>query len=474
MRAHPIVACVLLAATLAVPRRAPAAAGTALGETSRAAALANAVSARPGDAGTMLLNPAGLADVRGPVFVVLGGLGRFEQWFARTGEAAEDRSRAFGSFGLALATPLPGPAWLRRVRIGVALDLPFEHALRVSVPVRLDQPSSPLYDGRPERMSAIGAFAVELAEHFRVGMGVQLTPSLDTPTEVTYVAGRDKSVDKSVEVRLDRDLALEVSPFFGVRVQPTEATAIAVVYRDASVSRARGTQRTVAGGIVADDPIDFFQLWDPPELVLGGAWQFAQKWSVSADFTLHEWSQNRSGFDRPLDPPYRDTASLRAGLEWKARPWLLARAGWAVEPAPVREQVGATNHLAPSTTTLAAGAGVDLRPLVRVPVLVDLHVRARVGAQQSAHKDPAALPDSNADLPGQQIDNLGFPGFRAGSSAVQLGVTLTVFLAGEAGPAPHGPHAAYFRQAASPSSLPDGRRAPAAPDGPLGPLQGAP
>lgn len=428
MRARPLLLGLLLASPLASPRPARATAGTAFGETSRAAALANAVSARPGDAGTMLLNPAGLADVRLPTFVVVAGFGRFEQWFARTAEAAEDRSRAFGSFGLAVATPLPGPAWLRRVRLGVALDLPFEHVLRVAVPVRLDQPSSPLYDGRPERMSAIGAFAIELTDHFRVGMGLQMTPSLDTPTEVTYVAGRDKSVDKSVEVRLDRDLALEVSPFFGLRAQPTDTTAVALVYREASSSRARGSQRTVAGGIVADDPIDFFQLWDPPELVLGGAWSFSPKWSVSVDFTLHEWSKTLSGFGQPLDQPYRDTASLRAGLEWHARPWLFARAGWAVEPTPVHEQVGATNHAAPSTITLAGGAGLDLRRLVDWPVLVDLHVRGRFGAQQSAHKDPGALPDANADLPSKQIDNLGFPGFRANASAVQLGVTLTLLL----------------------------------------------
>lgn len=428
MRSRPIR--ILLALVLLAPGAARAAAGTALGETSRAASLANAVSARPGDAGTILLNPAGLADLREPAFVFTAGLGRIDQWFARTGEPAEDRGRTFGSFGIALATPLPGPALLGRVRVGVAIDLPYEHALRVAVPVRLDQPTSPLYDGRPERMSALGAIAVELTDRFKVGLGVQLTPSLDTPTEVTYVAGRDKSVDKSVEVRLDRDLEMEVSPFFGLRAQPTDSFAVSMVYRDASVSRARGSQRTVAGGIVAEDPIDFFQLWDPPELVLGAAWSFARRWSVSADLTLHRWSQARSGFDTKLDPPYRDTASLRAGLEWRPRPWLFARTGWAVEPTPLREQIAGTNHVAPNTITLAGGAGFDLRELVRLPVLVDLHLRGRFGAAESAHKDASALPDASADLPGKQIADLGYPSFRANASALQLGATITVLLGG--------------------------------------------
>jgi hypothetical protein len=296
--------------------------------------------------------------------------------------------------------------------------------------VRLDQPTSPLYDGRPERMSALGAVAVELAEHLRVGIGVQLTPSLDTPTEVTYVAGRDKSVDKSVVVRLDRDLQMEVSPFFGIRAQPTDAVSLAIVYRDASISRARGTQRTVAGGIVADDPIDFYQMWDPPELVLGAAWAFARRWSVSLDLTQHQWSRAKSGFGTELAQPWHDTASLRAGLEWHPRPWLFARAGWAVEPSPLREQIGQTNHLASNTLTFAGGAGLDLRPLVHAPLLVDVHLRGRFAATQSAHKDLAALPDASADLPGKQIDDLGYPSFRANATALQAGMTLTLLLGG--------------------------------------------
>lgn len=424
------VAVMAALVALVAAKDARAASGTALSETSRPAALANAVSARTGDAGSVLLNPAGLADLREPELVVTGGGGRVDQWFARQGEAREDRSRWFGSFGVAAATPLPGPAWLRRVRLGIALDLPYAHALRVAVPVRLDQPTSPLYDGRPERMSALGAMAIELAEELKVGVGVQLTPSLDTPTEVTYVAGRDPSVDKSVVVRLDRDLRMEVSPFFGLLARPARSVSLAIVWREASVSRATGTQRTVAGGIVADDPIDFYQMWDPPELVLGAAWAFTRRWSVSIDLTQHQWSRAKSGFGKDLAQPWRDTMSARMGLEWRARPWLTLRSGWAVEPSPVAEQVGATNHLAASTATLALGAGLDLRPLLGLPVLVDAHVRGRFSAKQSAHKEAALLGDASTDLPGQQIDNLGYPGFYARAHAVQAGLTLTLLLGG--------------------------------------------
>src|SRR5437588_262328 len=82
---------------------------------------------------------------------------------------------------------------------------PAEHALRVAVPTRIDSPTSPFYDGRPDRISSLFAIAAEISPRLKIGAGLQVTPVLDTPTEVTYVAGRDKSIDKSVVIRLDRD-----------------------------------------------------------------------------------------------------------------------------------------------------------------------------------------------------------------------------------------------------------------------------
>ncbi|MGH7330790.1 MAG: hypothetical protein ACREJX_20770, partial [Polyangiaceae bacterium] len=193
-------------------------AGMAFSESSRAAALGDAVSARPGDATTMLENPAGLADLREPVVVLGGHADHLSQWYARAGEPREEIGRGFGGFSFAAATPLP--TFLHRFRVGLALDVPAAYILRVDVPVRYDTPQSPLYDGRPDRMSGLGAIAFEATKWLNFGAGVAITPSLDTPTDVQYVAGRDKSVDKSVEVRLDRSLDMSVAPFIGVRAQP--------------------------------------------------------------------------------------------------------------------------------------------------------------------------------------------------------------------------------------------------------------
>jgi hypothetical protein len=405
-------------------------AGTAFSESSRAAALGDAVSARPGDAGTMLENPAGLGDLREPMVMLGGHADHLSEWFARAGESQQDMSRFFGGFSFAAATPLPGPEWLRRFRVGVALDLPAQYALRVNVPVRYDTPQSPLYDGREDRMSGVGAIAFHAAKWLNFGAGLALTPSLDTPTQVMYVAGRASTVDKSVEVRLDRSLDMSVAPFLGVRAQPCTLLGLAIAYRAAQFSRAQGSQSTVAGGIVANDPIDFYEFWDPAMLTFGAAVGPASGWSISADLTWNEWSQFKSGFDTDVTPAFHDTVSLKSGVEWSKKFWAL-RAGYAFEPSPIPEQVADTNYLGASAMTYSLGGGVDLRKLFGAPLMIDGHVRARLGATETAHKDPNQLSDADGDTPGKQIANLGYPGFSSRSTILQAGLSVTIFVGKE-------------------------------------------
>ncbi len=411
---------------------ARATSGTAFGESARVAALGTSVVGRPGDAGSIRENPGGLGDVSEPQVMLGASVGRLSIGFARDGEAESERARWLGGFGLAVATPLPGPDWLRRLRVGLALYMPAEYALRVSVDERVDEPKSPIYDGRPDRMSALAALGYEILPQLKLGAGVVMAPSLATPTEVSYDADRADGVEKDVMVRLDRDLEMDVSPFFGARAQPLEKLGVGLTYRAASVSRAGGNQRTVAGGIVADDPIDYYQFWDPAEVVLGVAAGPFAGLSASADAGWARWSKFRSGFNREIDAPFEDTLNLRAGLEWQALPWLAARGGWSLEPSPIPEQTGDENYLGADTHVVALGAGANLRELwPRVPVAVDVFGRMHLSGKQQAGKDPTELSDASESLPGQQIDNLGYPGFSSTASFWQIGLSLTLFVGRE-------------------------------------------
>jgi outer membrane protein transport protein (OMPP1/FadL/TodX) len=420
--------------TLAAAHEAGATGSTAFAETSRVASLADAVSARPGDAGSMLMNPAGLADVTEPVVVLAGQFDHLSQWFARTNEPQTDLGRSFGAFGFAAATPLPGPWWLQRVRVGLGLDLPAQYVLQVDVPQRVDQPTSPIYDSRPNRVSALTTLAIDFAKELKVGGGVSLTPSLTTPTTVAFVPGRTTSIQNDVTITLERDMPLAASPFLGVRSQALSWLGLALVYRGSAVSNAGGNQTTTAGPILANSPVDYLIFWDPAELVAGAALGPFKGWSLSVDATYSEWSAFRTGFDQEPTPAFKNTVSVAGGVEWTSTPWLTLRAGGGYEPSPIPPQTADTNYLGADTVVLALGAGLDLRRLLHAPLVVDFHIRGRLGSEQTAVKNPASLSDSDPNTPGKQIDNLGYPGFQSQSSLYQAGLTLTLFVGKEKNP----------------------------------------
>lgn len=424
----------VFSAVLLAPLAARADAGAAYAETSRVASMADAVSARPGDAGTIVINPAGLADLEEGQ-VVFGGHGDFvSQWYQRTGDpTATDRSRGFGGIAFAAATPLPGPSWLRRFGVGVALDAPAQYLLHINVPVRVDQPSSPFYDGRPDKIAAAFALGYRPIHGLDLGVGFAIAPTLSLPTLVQYQAGRAPSVNDNVEVRIDSSLDLAVVPFLGVRAQPADWLGLSLVWRESQVSRATGTQTTQAGGILAPDKIAFFQMWEPATVVVGTAFTPSRDVSFSLDVTWRKWSDFRTGFDEELKAPYRfnDTLSVASGVELK-----IPQTGWAirggagVEPSPIPSQTGVTNYLGADTFIASVGAGYDFRPFRKLPVVIDAHVRARIGATQSVTKDVSAMPDADPTLPGTQINDMGFPGFRSQATMIQGGLTATFFVGG--------------------------------------------
>jgi len=433
MRAARVIGVGVAALATLASSHARAAAGAAFAETSRVASLADAVTARPGDAGTIELNPAGLGDLREASVLAGGHADYVSQWFQRTGDPTQqDRSRAFGGVFIAAATPLPGPAWARRIGVGLSLDMPVQYLLHLDIPVRADQPISPTYDSRPDRLAGAFAIGAKVVRWLDFGAGFAFTPSLVEPALITYQAGRAPDVNGNVEVRIDTTLDTGVSPFVGLRAKPLDWLAFSLVYREAQISRATGTQTTTAAGITAAGPFNFYQMWDPATVVVGTAMTLSRHVSFSLDVSWEQWSAIHDGFDQPLPGPiqFHDTVNVASGVEISLPKGVALRGGVAVEPSPMPEQTGETNYLGANALTLALGAGIDFRRLARVPLAIDLHFRARADALESAVKDPSSLPDADGTLPGNQIDNMGYPSFRSQALLVQGGLTATLFIGG--------------------------------------------
>ncbi|MFO0684466.1 MAG: outer membrane protein transport protein [Sandaracinus sp.] len=421
-------ALLALASVLALVAHARADSGAVDGESARAAALGGAVVGRAGDTSAISFNPAGIADVDRTTITLLGHAAYYRLAWARTGESGTASERAVGGYGLSLVVPLPGPEWLRRVRIGAAVHVPSSGIITVDAPPRDDVPAAPLYDARLERTAATFDLGIALPGHVDVGIGVTVVPSLLGGTYVSYDARRGATVDEGVVVRLDRDVRFGGALLLGARWAPVPQFSVGLAYRQGVALRAQGPIELRAGSILANDPLDFVDVFSVNEVALGLAFQLAPELSISADATWVQWSSYLSLHDATPTPGFHDTVTLRAGAEYVVDRWAAFRLGYALEPTPVPAQVALSSYLDADRHVLSAGFGLDLEPLVHVPLHFDLYVRGHVLGNIAFTKDPAMLPDAQPTVPGQQIDALGYPGVTGGITYFQGGLSMTLAL----------------------------------------------
>ena len=404
-----------------LPGAAPASSGGVPGEASRTAALASAVTARPGTAGGIALNAAGLADLDVPTLALSTQVGALDLWFARRDEGKESLARVVAGMGLSLATPLPGPWWTRTVRIGADVYMPYQHVLRIQAPERSDVPAAPLYGDRLEHIAVTLGAAVRVGEWLRLGGGVSLSPDLDAPTEVRYVPGRGESVDDNVVLHIDRELKAKAAPVAGLRLVPHPAVALGMAWRAAVVSRAYGPNDTVAGNLLVADAIDFYEFMAPEEWAFGVVGRVTEAVSVSADAVWSRWSEFRTIHNLVADPSFDDVLLMRTGVEWAPEGAWRMRGGYGFEPSPVPEQPAVTNYMDADRHVVALGVGLQWES-----ISIDAHLRGHLMRERSFTKELDRLGDADDALEGVQIENLGFPAYAAGGGFYQAGLTLTL------------------------------------------------
>jgi long-chain fatty acid transport protein len=426
------ILCILLCG--AWPVVAHAQAGSPLAEPSADAALAGAVTARPGDTAAIARNPGALGHVDRPVLTLGAHAGEINLWMARDGEGGRELDRGMAGAALGLVARLPGPDWLARVRVGLAAHLPTAYVLRLSAPPRPDEPTPVAYGYRAGRTAVAGSLGVELPYGVAIGGGVSITPSLETTTYVSYDATRGDSPDDNVVVDARNELVMGASPMLGARYAPIPVLAFGLAWRGAQVVDAEGPNDVRAGAIRVDAVIDFHEVFAPMELAFGVWGAPVPELALSGDVVWSEWSTFRTIHDRVPSPAFDDVVSVRLGAEVRPAPHWTLRAGWAFEPTPVPEQRGVSNYVDSDRHVLGIGAGIDLERLGSARVRIDVHARFHVLARRSHTKDTALLPDAHDDIPGLQIDNRGYPGFESGGSFGQIGITVTAPLSREGAP----------------------------------------
>jgi hypothetical protein len=417
-----VIACTFL------PSVAAADSGAHDGESARSAALADAVTARAGDTSAIGINPAGIADLDRTTITLLGHAAYYHLDWARPGERATTSERAIGGYGISLVVPLPGPDWLRRVHLGAAVHVPSSGIITVEAPTRDDIPEAPLYGSRLERTAASFALGIALPAGIDIGVGVTVAPTLIAPTVVAYDASRGETVDDGVIVRLDRDVQFGAAALVGIRYAPVPQFAVGLAYRQGVALRAVGPVSLRAGSVLANDPLDFNDVFSPDEVALGVAFTPTPALSFSTDATWSNWSGYRTIHNEVPSPRWHDTVSLRGSVEYVVDRWAALRLGYAWEPTPVPAQIAVSSFLDADRHILTGGFGLDLEPLTHAPLHIDLYVRAHVVQPIAFSKDRDAIGDARPMVPGQQIEALGFPSVSAGIVYLQAGLSLTLSL----------------------------------------------
>jgi len=308
-----------------------------------------------------------------------------------------------------------------------------------------DEPFIPWFDNRTQRIALFPALAFRPLDWLSVGVGANFLAGLDG------LATAGDGPSRAVESSVLQEIFSRVSIHAGVRVVAPHGLTFGFAYRQRFYAPFTERVRTTVGGFPLDIYVDARTLQTPHEFALGTAWHRGAL-TLSLDATWLLWGLERSPYVRvdaivsgvhiapqAPDDVYRNTFNVRAGLAIDHRAscdlTLTYRLGGALEPTYVVDQPGRTSLIDGTKLTLAGGLGLTIANVLPHPFRFDVHAQAIaltsrrfdkvVSTIAEARTNPNVIADEDADLPGDQISNLGFPNVSGGGVVYSLGASVT-------------------------------------------------
>lgn len=331
---------------------------------------------------------------------------------------------------LGFVFPLAGKV-KNRVALGLAMHLPATSFVRV----RAADPNRPFWYqqfNNPDRFTLFAGAAVKVSESLSLGAGVQVLADLKGTGANVHVDLFSRRVDLN---ELDSGLATRASPTAGIYFSPLEALRFGLSFRGemALFYQVPAVINLDGVGTLAMD-IQGNNHYSPHTFTLGGAWDVADDFSLSADVIYGMWSRAPSpymqlsvdmsgetleaiGLDEALDlgsnlgkPGFTDTVGVRAGAEYRFTEGFALLGGLSYRPTMVPKQdVPGTNIMDSSLLGFSAGlslAGADPLEVFAAPVHLDL----------AAHFD-LLLPRGASKEPTDRVPSYTFSGRTLGGSA---------------------------------------------------------
>jgi len=273
-------------------------------------------------------------------------------------------------FGITLTAsasiPFEGPL-ANRLRLGFSGHFLPTTALRLLVRSR-EQPFYPYYDNRTQRLVAVPALGIRVAKWLGIGFGANVLAGVQGPAKL------EKGATGAPEPRIDIAANTVISGIFGIRIDTTHRSRIALVVRQSfGIPLDIDTTADMGGVPLATNLKAPSAMFDPLTIVLASGFDIGH-FHVEGDISYAKWSDWQNPFltvqstlpgvnlvSRSSPRFFRDTMSFRIGGH---QPWrtsattsLVLRAGIAAEPTNLAGALqGMTNLVDGNKLTLGLGA----------------------------------------------------------------------------------------------------------------------
>ena len=388
------------------------------------------------DGSASFYNPGGLALGEGYQFELSGQIASSQ--LDVQGKRSELEDPVGLTFTLASDVPLEGPL-ANRLRVGLAMH---------SLPDRLmhlrtrgqSTPFFPYYDNRTQRLQAIPALSVKLAQGLGIGVGLNVLAGVEGPVDVR------EGQSRALETRIIQEAGTIARALVGIRFDPHERVHLGATFRQSfGVPLTVVTEADVAGVPLTVDVHTAEALYDPATVVVGGRFEPTTRWSFALDAAYHRWSAwegpllhvdtTVSALSLQTKPPedlFQDTWTVRAAAAWtlhhscSSEVRLHLGAGYESSMLDDTKQQGRSNFV--DGWKVIGGTGLS----ARFPGLVGQALRIGFGVQvhqvatyeqdkivcEQVPCPSGTVVGPHTTSPSEGIDNPGYPTLSGGGTVV--------------------------------------------------------
>jgi len=273
-----------------------------------------------------------------------------------------------------------------------------------------------------------------------VGGGYQLFPSLSLGlgfsisimTHLMESVYQPKFFDENeIYVNMNSYQSNEVSPVLGFYFGASQMIRLGVSYRGSSVFPIKGEARVRVGGI--NDPlnpddyftqkIDSYLFYSPDKISGSVGLIFSPTLSLELGIDWFRWSGYRNTQNVSIsaedDPPVRDSANLRAGIEKQDEKERRFWAGLIYAPSPIPSQTRIQNLVDNDRLAFSFGVGYPLKFLGKT-------IRGDLGCQWQHlfRRSVTKVEAFDSDPATPEVENPGYPGYASGGNLIAVQTTV--------------------------------------------------